>query len=108
MATWDPSCFDADITGGQDVATIRCLEPLFANVVTSIMALAGIGLFIMLIMSGYSYLFSGGDPKKLEQAKNTLTFAIMGLVVMVTSFLILRTIQAFTGVNLTTFSIKIF
>lgn len=90
------------------MATIRCLEPLFANVVTSIMALAGIGLFIMLIMSGYSYLFSGGDPKKLEQAKNTLTFAIMGLVVMVTSFLILRTIQAFTGVNLTTFSIKIF
>lgn len=98
-------------SGGLDVGapTIGCLAPLFQNVVTAVMALVGIGLFIMLIVSGFTFLTSAGDPKKLEMAKATLSNAILGLVLVVVAVFILRLIGAFTGIGdiLTTFKIII-
>lgn len=80
-----------------DAATFQCLEPIFANIVGTVLSLAGVALFIMLLVGGFSFLFSGGDPKKLEQARGTLTNAIIGLVIIVAAYLILRIIGVFTG-----------
>lgn len=89
-----------------DVATIQCLVPLFRNAVIAVVELAGVVLFIMLIVGGFSFITSGGNPKQLEQARNTLTYAIIGLIVVVAAFLIIQFIGAFTGVHgLNTFSI---
>ena len=87
------------------VATIQCLVPLFANVVKAVVALGGVMLFIMLLVGGFNFLFSAGDPKKLEMARGTITQAIMGLAIMSIAYLIILTIQTFTGVNVTTFTI---
>ena len=89
----------------QGAATLGCLEPIFTGVVQALTALVGVALFIMLIIGGYGFLFSGGDQKKLEKARGTLTNAIIGVVVIVIAYLILRTIQLFTGVNVTQFTI---
>ncbi len=91
-----------------DVAQISCLEPLFARVVTIIASLAGVVFFIMLIVGGFRYLLSGGDPKQAEAAKGTLTAAFLGLVLIVSSFIILRLLSSFTGLNLTQFIIPQF
>jgi hypothetical protein len=92
--------FAEELGGLEDgVATIYSLETLFSNIVTVITSLAAVALFVMFVVSGFTFLFSGGDQKKLEQAKGTFTNAIIGLVVIVTAFLILRVIQAFTGVG---------
>jgi hypothetical protein len=89
-----------------DVATIRSLETLFSNVITVVSSLAGVALFLMIVVAGFSFLFSGGDPKKLEQARGTLTGAVIGLVVIVVAYLILRLIGVFTGYsNITRFQI---
>lgn len=89
-----------------NVPTIYCLVPLFANIITAVVSLAGVALFIMFIVGGFSFLTSGGNPKQLEQARNTLTYAIIGIVVMVASYLILLLIGAFTGLpNLTIFQL---
>lgn len=98
MATWDQDCFSS-LEGAQNVATIKCLESLFTNVVQAVVALAGVALFIMLLVGGFNFLFSGGDQKKLEAAKGTVTNAIIGIVIIVSAFLILKTITAFTGVG---------
>jgi heme/copper-type cytochrome/quinol oxidase subunit 2 len=92
----------------QDVATVKCLEPLFQNVVQAIVALVGVALFIMFLVAGFSFIFSGGDPKKLEQSKGTLTNAIIGLVIIVAAYIILNLIKVFTGVDVTTFKITFF
>jgi hypothetical protein len=89
-----------------DVASIQSLQGLFTNIISVIVALAGVALFIMFVVSGFSFLFSGGDPKKLEQAKGTLTNAIIGLVVIVAAYLILRLIGVFSGyVDITKFTV---
>lgn len=82
-----------------DAPTLRCLEPLFQNVVQAVLALSGVALFVMLVTGGYNFLLSGGDQKKLETARGTLTSAVIGLVVIVCAFLIIKTVSVFTGVG---------
>lgn len=84
---------------GPAPAQLSDLETIFANVVTSLLALGGIVLFIMLLTGGFKYLTSGGDPKATEAAQKTLTYAISGLVLLAGSFLIIRIIGAITGTD---------
>ncbi len=100
-------CLQGSGTGAPDVATFTCLEPLFKNVIQAIIALAGVALFIMFLIGGFSFLFSGGDPKKLESARGTITNAIIGLIVIVAAYIILRIIEVFTGVPVTKFGVTI-
>jgi hypothetical protein len=82
---------------GADVPTLASLETLFSNIVQFVVSIAGVALFVMLIVGGFSFLFSGGDPKKLEKARGTITNAIMGLILIVAAYIILRIIGVFTG-----------
>lgn len=86
-------------------ATIQCLVPLIANVITAVVALGAVALFIMLLVGGFNFLFSAGDQKKLEAARGTVTQAIVGIVIMSLAYLIILTIETFTGVTVTDFTI---
>jgi hypothetical protein len=87
------------------IATISNLSCLFQNVVKYALGFAGIVLFVMLLVGGFKFITSGGDPKAVEGAKKTLTYAIAGLIIILISFLILVLISKITGVNVTKFNI---
>ena len=89
----------------EDVATIANLNDVFKNVVSAILFLAGFILFIMLVSGGFKYITSGGDPKAVEEAKKTLTYAIGGVVLIALSYLVIVFIQDFTGATVTEFNI---
>ena len=86
-------------------AKLTELQGVFEKAISAILGLAGIVLFLMLIMGGFRYITSGGDQKKASEARGTLTFAIIGLVVIAGAFLILRFIEDFTGAQVTQFKI---
>ncbi len=90
---------------GPAPATLQQLETVFGNLVTSLLALGGIVLFLMLLTGGFKYLTSGGDPKAAEGAQKTLTYAIGGLVLLAGSYMILNIIKTFTGADVTNFVI---
>ena len=90
-----------------DVAKISDLKVVFENVVGYALGMAGIVLFILLLVAGFKYITSGGDPKATEGAKKTLTSAVIGLVVILISYLILVLIEVITGVEVTKFNIVI-
>lgn len=96
------------ITDAEGVASISCLMPLFASIIKAIVAFGAVALFIMLIVSGFKLLSSGGDPKKLEEARGSITQAIVGIAIMSIAYLIILTIQTFTGVEITTFEFPVF
>lgn len=62
---------------------------------------AGIAFLIMLLVGGYQLITSGGDPKAAAQARTTFTYAIIGIILVVASWLILTIIAGLTGVNVT-------
>ncbi len=92
---------------GDGVATIGSLASVFSNILQAVVALSGVVLFVMLVIGGFNFLFSGGDQKKLEKAKGTVTSAIVGLIVLICAYLILFFIKTFTGVDVTKFNLQL-
>ena len=88
-----------------EVLTIQGFEYIFENIVSVILALAGIVLFILLIVGGIKLITAGGESPKIQAARNALTFAIGGIILIALSFLILRVIYIITGVDVTQFKI---
>ncbi|MDQ3098332.1 MAG: hypothetical protein M3Q44_01145 [bacterium] len=93
--------------GASATASCFSLETLFSNVVMIVGTLFGFGFFAMMIYGGIRYLLSGGDPKALQGAKGTITWAIIGLALLALSYTILLIIKAFTGVDVTRFKIGV-
>lgn len=81
------------------VATIQGVGCLFQNVAQVVVYFAGIVFLFMFIKGGFQYLTSGGDPKKTAKATSTLTMSIVGIVGVIISFLIIKFIQNFTGIQ---------
>lgn len=52
--------------------------------------IAGVIAIVMIIIAGLKYIISSGDPKNIESSKNTLLYAIVGLVVVAFAQLIVR------------------
>ncbi len=80
-------------------AQLKDLEGIFGNVISLAIGLGGIVLFVMLILAGFNYISSAGDPQKAAAARNTATYAILGLVLLALAYLFLRLIASFTGAN---------
>ena len=56
------------------------------RVITGIVALiAGISAVIIVLVAGAAYITSGGDPAKLQSAKNNLLGVVIGLVIIALS-----------------------
>ena len=87
------------------LAEVKPIMPL-ASFLNKAMILALLAVFIMLVVGGFRYLTAAGDPKANEAAKNTITYALLGLVLMFGAWFILRFIGVFTGLNLTEFTLE--
>mgnify|MGYP001583836018 CR=1 FL=1 len=72
------------------------------NIIRLLAPVAGLAFFIMIIVGGYQFLTSGGDPKGVAQARSTLTYAIIGILLVVSAWLILVVIKEIAGVDVTT------
>lgn len=81
------------------VASLQCLPVLFANVLQALFFFAGTVAAILIIISGIRIITAGGDAKLLETARKTLTYAILGLFLILFSYLILSIIAQVTGVK---------
>jgi hypothetical protein len=84
--------------GVDGVATLDCIFPIIGNIIYWALGLSGTVALFMIIFAGYQFLFSGGDSKAVDGARKTLTFAILGLVLIFLSFTILSIIATVTGV----------
>ena len=63
---------------------------VFRQVTNTILYIVGIIAVIMLIIGGIRYVVSGGDSKKVTDAKNTVLYAIIGLVICFLAFAIVN------------------
>lgn len=86
-------------------AGIAQLQQLPTKIIGLIVPIAFIALLIMLVFAGIKFLTSGGEPKAIQSASGAVTWAILGVIFLILAWLILRLLEAFTGVNLTQFCI---
>lgn len=99
---WDSRC-----VGGPEgtVATLQGFECLFERILIIASTLAGLAFAVMIVVGGFKLIFAGGEKQAIQSAKNTFTYAFIGLALVILSWFILLLIQEFTGIQVTKFSI---
>jgi len=93
---WSGVCVDTD---NPDVATLQGFQCLVARLLSNFLTLVGIAGFLMVVFSGIRILLSGGNSQAVEKSKNSITFAVIGLIVALSAFMILNLVAEFTGVK---------
>ncbi|HET7672946.1 MAG TPA: pilin [Candidatus Saccharimonadales bacterium] len=58
------------------------LNDLIATIVNLFSVVVGVVAVIMIIVGGFRYVTSGGDSGNVSSAKNTILYAIVGLVIV--------------------------
>ena len=79
-----------------DYPEITQLADVFVGVLRLAVAIAGLGAFAYFLVGGFKYLTAGGDDKNIMEAKQTLTYAVIGLILVVCSYLIIQLISQMT------------
>ena len=73
--------------------------------VGAVLIIAGLLFFFMLVLGGIKWIMSGGDKGKTEEARNQITAALIGLIIVFAAWAIIILIQQIFGVNLLNFAI---
>lgn len=56
-------------------------DGVFTRITNTVLYIVGAISVLMLIWGGLRYIISGGDSKKITDAKNTILYALLGLII---------------------------
>ncbi len=73
------------------------LSTLIANVIRLALLFAGAIAVLFIIIGGYQYVTSAGNEESAEKGKKTLINAIIGIVIIVLSYVIVNVIARQVG-----------
>ena len=62
----------------------------FQNITNTLIFIVGAVAVLMLIVGGLRYVLSGGNSSNVESAKNTIFYAIIGIVVAILAYAIVN------------------
>lgn len=75
-------------------------ETLIPMLIKLLLIVAALVFFFMLVLGGIKWILSGGDKGKTEEARNQITSALVGLVIVFSAWAIAGLINAFFGVDI--------
>lgn len=89
----DDACaaIDCDDPNGLDISGV------VKTIIQILSIVIGIAAVIMIMISGFKYITAGGDSAKITSAKNTIVYAIVGLIIVVLAQFIVQYVIGKTG-----------
>lgn len=82
-----PGCECAGTT--TDVPSLACFAPIVVNIINVAFMFLGAVAVIFLLYGSIRFILSRGDQKAVTAAKNTITYAIIGTVLIVLAFVLI-------------------
>jgi hypothetical protein len=79
----------------------KTITDLAKQVINIISLFAGIAAVVMIIVGGFRYITSAGNPESTKSAKNTILYAAVGLVVIASAQLIVHFVLKTTDTTCT-------
>lgn len=67
---------------GQKVSNDEKLNKVVSAIINIFSIFVGVAAVIMIIIGGFKYILSSGDSNSTTSAKNTILYAIIGLVIV--------------------------
>lgn len=89
-------CQGAGLAGGGSDCTdgSTTINDVIKTVINILSVIVGVAAVIMIMVGGFKYVTSGGAPEQISSAKNTVFYAVIGLVVVALSQIIVRFVLA--------------
>lgn len=75
---------------------------IIRSIIRFILLVAFVLAFIMLLIGGIRWITAGGDEKGVAAARNMITAALIGLVIVLIAYALIRLVEIFFGVNIIT------
>lgn len=85
--------FTTPNAGGTGLPNDSSVSQFILKIINIALAVAGLIAVLFLIIGGFRYITSAGNEETAEQAKKIIINAIIGVVVIILSFVIVRVIS---------------
>lgn len=69
------------------------------NILNLIFLFVGLFFFVNLVMAGWDFMMSSGDPKKIAAATTRIQNGFIGLIMAFTAFIVVRIIVTMLGLG---------
>lgn len=79
-----------NLRGENKAKDLPAIETLIKNISSIITNAAGAIAVLMIIIGGITYITSAGNSERIEKGKKTLTYAILGLLLVILAKVILK------------------
>lgn len=89
------------------IAPINNAVNVVRGIIQFILVVAFVAAFVFLIIGGVRWITAGGDEKAVASARNTITAALIGLVIVLVAYAIIRLVEIFFNVNIITGGVTI-
>ena len=73
-----------------EINSLQQVLVLVGNLISILMFVAGFVAIAFIIVGGFTYITSAGDPSGIKKGKDVITNAIIGLVIAMVSFGVVR------------------
>jgi len=73
---------------------------IVAGAIRLVLVIAALVFFFILVIGGIRWIASGGDKQQTEAARNQITAALVGLVIVFAAWAIVQLINTFFGINI--------
>lgn len=93
----DPSIGCEFAPGTTNVPSLGCLANVIKNIIGLAFLFVGAVAIIILLYGSILFIISRGDPKGLEKARKTMTYALIGVVLVLSAFILLNVIATMFG-----------
>jgi hypothetical protein len=88
-----------DVTG-------RGFAQLISSAMGGIMIVASLLLLFYLLWGGLEWIYAGGEASKIQKARDKMTQAVIGIIVLATSVAIFGLVQSFLGIDAVNFETR--
>jgi hypothetical protein len=83
---WGSSDIPSSVSGA------KSLTEIVQSVLNFMLSIAGLLAILMMVIGGFMYFAAAGDQNRADTAKNIVQSAVIGIAVVVTSLIIIRTV----------------
>jgi heme/copper-type cytochrome/quinol oxidase subunit 2 len=82
-----------------DATGVTGINNFLTTMVSLFFLLASIALVFMVVWGAYDYIISFGEKENISKARQKITWAIVGFIILSLSFAIFKVLEQITGVK---------
>ncbi len=85
--------------GGGNSAGPEAIGNLIGSIVGVLLIFSFVGAFFYMLLGGFDWITAGGDKTKLQGARDKITNALIGLIVVAASWAVMMLVGNFLGIT---------